>query len=292
LETEKLDKNLFGTLIAADTSTSSSEAEACCGDDCCGDVSAEITHGQLESISAAVQAQYGSLAENATERAADTTRVKATDKFYSDDQREALPDDAAGASAGCGNPVGIADAKLGETVLDLGSGGGIDCFLAAKEVGPEGFVIGIDMTPRMLELALDNAAKLETENVVFKLGHIESIPQADNTVDLVISNCVIALSEQKERVFSEILRILKPGGRFVISDMVTDKPLPAEVQSSPAEWVSCVAGAAVMSEYLELIEETGFAGIEVLKEERSRPDAIDWQTTLINLTLRAYKPAE
>jgi ubiquinone/menaquinone biosynthesis C-methylase UbiE len=274
------DNNPFGTLtpIAADA--------ACCG----GDDGAEITHAQLDSITAAVQHQYGALAERATERASSTT--KAIDKFYTEEQRSALPDEAAGASAGCGNPVGIADAKPGETVLDLGSGGGIDCFLAAKEVGPTGSVIGIDMTPRMLQLAVANAEKLETENVVFKLGHIESIPQQDNSVDLVISNCVIALSEQKDRVFSEILRILKPGGRFVISDMVTDKPLPDEVRESASEWVSCVAGAAVMSEYLDLVEQTGFAEIEVLKEQRSTNGTEDWRSSLIDLTLRAFKPAE
>ncbi|MDA1278579.1 MAG: arsenite methyltransferase [Chloroflexi bacterium] len=278
--------NPLGTLTSIDA------VAACCGDDCCSDGSVvEISHTQLETITAAVKHQYGALAESAAERAADPTRRKATDRYYSADQRQVLPDEAAGASGGCGNPVGIADAKPGETVLDLGSGGGIDCFLAAKEVGDEGFVIGIDMTPRMIELAQKNAANLGTENVVFKLGHIESIPQPDNTVDLVISNCVIALSEQKDRVFSEIQRILKPGGRFVISDMVTEAPLPDEVRASAAEWVSCVGGAAVMSEYLELIEEAGFTGTEVLKQERSRPDAVDWQTTLINLTLRAYKPA-
>lgn len=275
----------FGTL------TPISQESACCGDDCCGDAgSSEITHEQLETITAAVQHQYGSLASKAAERAADSTSVKATDKFYSEDQRGVLPDEAVGASAGCGNPMGIADAQHGETVLDLGSGGGIDCFLAAQEVGPDGYVIGIDMTPRMLELAQKNAESLGTDNVVFKLGHIESIPQADNTVDLVISNCVIALSEQKARVFSEIFRILKPRGRFVISDMVTAEALPADVQKSAAEWVACVGGAAVMSEYLELVESAGFSEIEVVKEEKSRPDAIGWEETLINLTLRASKP--
>ena len=283
-----MEKNVPGPL--GTLTPTNSVGNACCGDGCCDDVATEITQGQLESISAAVQHQYGTVAENAAKRAADPSRRGASDLFYSEEQRDVITTEAEGASAGCGNPVGIANAKLDETVLDLGSGGGIDCFLAAKEVGDDGYVIGIDMTPRMLELAQKNALSLETKNVVFKLGHIESIPQADNTVDLVISNCVIALSEQKDRVFSEILRILKPGGRFVISDMVTDAPLPAAVQASAAEWVSCVAGAAVMSEYLELIEATGFTGIEVLKEERSRPDADDWQTTLINLTLRAYKP--
>lgn len=273
------DNNPFGTLtpITADA--------ACCG----GETGAEITHAQLDSITAAVQHQYSALAERAVERASSTT--KATDRLYTEEQRSVLTDEAAGASAGCGNPVGIADARPGETVLDLGSGGGIDCFLAAKEVGETGYVIGIDMTPRMLELARDNAEKLKTENVVFKLGHIESIPQEDNSVDLVISNCVIALSEQKDRVFSEILRILKPGGRFVISDIVTDSPLPDEVRKSAAEWVSCVGGAAVMSDYLAMVEETGFADIEILEDRKSTGITEEWRSSLINLTLRAFKPA-
>lgn len=273
------DNNPFGTLtpITADA--------ACCG----GETGAEITHAQLDSITAAVQHQYSALAERAVERASSTT--KATDRLYTEEQRSVLTDEAAGASAGCGNPVGIAGARPGETVLDLGSGGGIDCFLAAKEVGETGYVIGIDMTPRMLELARDNAEKLKTENVVFKLGHIESIPQEDNSVDLVISNCVIALSEQKDRVFSEILRILKPGGRFVISDIVTDSPLPDEVRKSAAEWVSCVGGAAIMSDYLAMVEETGFADIEILEDRKSTGGTEEWRSSLINLTLRAFKPA-
>ena len=273
------DNNPFGTLtpITADA--------ACCG----GETGAEITHAQLDSITAAVQHQYSALAERAVERASSTT--KATDRLYTEEQRSVLTDEAAGASAGCGNPVGIADARPDETILDLGSGGGIDCFLAAKEVGETGYVIGIDMTPRMLELARDNAEKLKTENVVFKLGHIESIPQEDNSVDLVISNCVIALSEQKDRVFSEILRTLKPGGRFVISDIVTDSPLPDEVRKSAAEWVSCVGGAAVMSDYLAMVEETGFADIEILEDRKSTGGTEEWRSSLINLTLRAFKPA-
>ena len=280
------DADPLGTLTPVDTA-------ACCGDGCCDDAAtAEVTHAQLDSITAAVQHRYGNLAENAADRAADPSRRGASDAFYTEDQQAAITSEAAGASAGCGNPVGIADARLGETVLDLGSGGGIDCFLAAREVGDDGFVIGIDMTPRMIELARKNAADLQTENIVFKLGRIESIPQPDNTVDLVISNCVIALSEDKDRVFSEVLRILKPGGRFVISDMVTESPLPEEVRASAAEWVACVGGAAVMSEYLDLIADTGFTGIEVLKDERSKPDATDWQSSLINLTLRAFKPVE
>ena len=269
--------NPLGTLI------STAEFTSCCS----GEDSAEITHAHLDSITEAVRHRYGALAKTAVERALSSD--KASDTFYTEKQRHALTDETAGASAGCGNPVGIADAKPGETVLDLGSGGGIDCFLAAREVGEAGHVIGIDMTPEMLTLARENADKLLTENIVFKLGHIESIPQADNSVDLVISNCVIALSEKKRRVFSEIFRILKPGGRFVISDVVTEKPLPMDVRKSAAEWVDCVGGAAVMSEYIEMIAEAGFVDVDVL-EKRTRSSGDEaWRDLLINLTIRAFK---
>ena len=271
------DLNPLGTLVSTD------EFASCCS----GEVSGEITHAHLNSITEAVRHRYGALATTAAERALSSD--KASDTFYTEGQRNVLTDETAGASAGCGNPVGIADAKPGETVLDLGSGGGIDCFLAAREVGHTGHVIGIDMTPEMLTLARDNAEKLRTNNVVFKLGHIESIPQSDNSVDLVISNCVIALSEKKSRVFSEIFRILKPGGRFVISDVVTEKPLPGDVRKSAAEWVDCVGGAAVMSEYIELIGETGFVDVDVLEKRTRSSGAEAWCDLLINLTVRAFK---
>jgi len=271
------DLNPLGTLVSTD------EFASCCS----GEVSGEITHAHLNSITEAVRHRYGALATTAAERALSSD--KASDTFYTEEQRNVLTDETAGASAGCGNPVGIADVKPGETVLDLGSGGGIDCFLAAREVGHTGHVIGIDMTPAMLTLARDNADKLRTNNVVFKLGHIESIPQSDNSVDLVISNCVIALSEKKKRVFSEIFRILKPGGRFVISDVVSEKPLPRDVRKSAAEWVDCVGGAAVMSEYIELIGETGFVDVAVLEKRTRSSGAEAWRDLLINLTVRAFK---
>ncbi|GIT17306.1 MAG: methyltransferase domain-containing protein [SAR202 cluster bacterium] len=271
------DLNPLGTLVSTD------EFASCCS----GEVSGEITHAHLNSITEAVRHRYGALATTAAERALSSD--KASDTFYTEGQRNVLTDETAGASAGCGNPVGIADAKPGETVLDLGSGGGIDCFIAAREVGHTGHVIGIDMTPEMLTLARDNAEKLRTNNVVFKLGHIESIPQSDNSVDLVISNCVIALSEKKSRVFSEIFRILKPGGRFVISDVVTEKPLPGDVRKSAAEWVDCVGGAAVMSEYIEMIADAGFLDVEVLEKQTRSSGAEAWRDLLINLTVRAFK---
>ena len=259
-----------------------------------------MTQLEHEEIKGIVRDRYGDLARQAAAGGEDCcgpscctpeTEAETAMGLYTAGETEGLPVEVLAASAGCGNPTALASLRNGETVIDFGSGGGIDCFLAAREVGDDGFVIGIDMTPRMIELAQKNAADLQTGNVVFKLGRIESIPQPDDTVDLVISNCVIALSERKDRVFAEILRILKPGGRFVISDMVTDRPLPDEVRASATEWVACVGGAAVMSEYLDLVANTGFTGIEVLGDERSRPEATDWQASLKNLTLRAFKPA-
>ena len=269
--------NPFGTLTPINADV------ACCG----SDASTDFTYAELDSITDAVRHRYGALADRAMERASSTT--KATDRFYTKEQRAVLTDETAGASAGCGNPVGIADVKPGETVLDLGSGGGIDCFLAAREVGETGHVIGVDMTPRMLNLARANAEKLQTGNVVFKLGHMESIPQEDNSVDLVISNCVIALSEKKSQVFSEVFRILKPGGRFVISDIVTDKSLPQDVRRSAAEWVACIGGAAVRSDYIAMIEEAGFTDIEILEERFHDSGSEEWRASLKNLTLRAFK---
>jgi arsenite methyltransferase len=264
--------------------------DGCCGSGCC-DFDADITIAELDGITAAVQERYGNIAENAADRAVNPAFTRPTDKFYSAEQREALPVNAMGASAGCGNPVAKAEAQQGETVLDLGSGGGVDCFLAAHEVGSEGQVIGVDMTPKMHKLAQETGTDSHTDNVSFKLGNIEMLPQADTSVDLVISNSTISLSENKDKVFAEIKRILKPGGRFVISDVVTEMPLPENIQNSAAEWVSCVGGAAVKSEYLELIEKTGFTDIEVLDDDRTNPNDSGWRASLINLTLRAYKPA-
>ncbi len=213
------------------------------------------------------------------------------DALYESGDLEALTPEAMAASAGCGNPIGSSDAKLGETVLDLGSGGGIDCFLAAERVGETGHVIGIDMTHAMIDLARQNAKKLEVDNVVFKLGKIEAIPQQDASVDLVISNCVIALSPDKDRVFDEIHRILKPGGRFVVSDMVVTGELPDEVRSSAEEWVSCVGGADLFSRYLDRMDRSGFVDVEVLTNAPMRPrsDGTDWESSVRSVTVRGCR---
>ena len=221
----------------------------------------------------------------------DESLATVADALYETDDLEALTPEAMAASAGCGNPIGLSDANLGETVLDLGSGGGIDCFLAAESVGETGHVVGIDMTHAMIDLARENAKKLDAQNVVFKLGKIEAIPQQDASVDLVISNCVIALSPDKDRVFDEIYRVLRPGGRFVVSDMVATEELPDDVRSSAEEWVSCVGGADLLSRYLGRMERSGFVDVEILANVpmRARTDGTAWEDSVRSVTVRGWK---
>jgi len=197
----------------------------------------------------------------------DTQREYSKKIGYSDEELDSVP---AGAdlSLGCGNPVAIASLREGETVLDLGSGGGFDCFLAAKKVGETGKVIGVDMTPEMLDKARENARKSRRKNVEFRLGEIENLPVADNTVDAVISNCVINLSPNKQRVFEEAFRVLKPGGRLMISDIALDKKLPESVKENVRAYVGCVAGAVKKREYLKMIEKAGFKEVKVIDETR------------------------
>lgn len=167
---------------------------------------------------------------------------------------------------GCGNPVALASLKPGETVLDLGSGGGIDCFLAARRVGPEGRVIGVDMTEEMIRLARENAAKSGLKNVEFRLGEIEKLPLEDNSVDAAISNCVINLSTDKERVFREVYRVLKPGGRLMVSDIVIDGDLSQRVRESTAAYTGCIGGALPRQEYLAAMAKAGFSEVEIVAE--------------------------
>lgn len=168
---------------------------------------------------------------------------------------------------GCGNPVALASLKEGEAVIDLGSGGGVDCFLAAKKVGAKGKVIGIDMTPEMIDKARDNARKGKHSNVEFRLGEIENLPVADNTADVIISNCVINLAPNKKRVFEEAYRALKPGGRLMISDLVLTKEIPEDIKKR-AHPASCVQGAILKDKYMEIIEQTGFQNVQVSEENQ------------------------
>ena len=167
---------------------------------------------------------------------------------------------------GCGNPVALSSLKKGETVLDLGSGAGFDCFLASKRVGNSGKVIGLDMTPEMVKKARSNALRGGYKNVEFLLGEIENIPLADNSVDAVISNCVINLSPEKGKVFKEIRRVLKPGGRFMVSDIVLAKPLPKNIKNSVSGYVGCISGAILRKKYLDFIKKARFKNIEITQE--------------------------
>ena len=184
---------------------------------------------------------------------------------YSEEELRSIPETSS-MGLGCGNPVALASVNEGETVLDLGSGGGIDAFLVAKKVGPRGKVIGVDMTPEMIDKARENAKKGNYENVEFRLGEIEHLPLEDDSVDVVISNCVINLSPDKEKVFQEVHRVLKHGGRIMISDLVTEGELPEEIRKSFDAWACCVAGALEKSEYLETIRKVGFQDVEIVSQ--------------------------
>jgi len=185
---------------------------------------------------------------------------------YSYEDLKTLPE-GANLGLGCGNPISHASLKEGETVLDLGSGAGIDCFLAAATVGENGKVIGVDMTPEMIFKARENAVKGNFKNVEFRLGEIERLPVSDNSVDIIISNCVINLSTDKDAVFKEAFRVLKPGGRLMVSDIVLLKLLPDFVKNAVQAYVGCIAGASLKEDYLNKIENAGFKSIKILQEK-------------------------
>ena len=184
---------------------------------------------------------------------------------YKDEELSSVPE-GANLGLGCGNPVALASLKEGETVLDLGSGAGFDCFLAANKVGKMGKVIGVDMTPEMIEKARENAQKGNYQNVEFRLGEIENIPAADNSVDAVISNCVINLSPDKGRVFQETFRVLKPGGRLMVSDIVLLKELPEFIRDSIVAYVGCISGAMLKDDYVGAIRKAGFQEVKIIDE--------------------------
>jgi len=227
-----------------------------------------------EDIRKKVQQRYGQVASGGGSCCgpaqsgccgAPTARDLSESVGYSPAELASIPEDA-NLGLGCGNPVALASLGEGETVLDLGSGGGIDCFLAARRVGPGGRVIGVDMTVEMIHLARENARKNGFENVEFRLGEIESLPLADGVVDAAISNCVINLSPDKERVFREIFRVLKPGGRMMVSDIVLTGELPENVKNSVAAYTGCIAGALERDDYLAAIRAAGFERVEVVAE--------------------------
>jgi len=184
-------------------------------------------------------------------------------QLYPEELLTGLPEDISEFTLGCGNPIGIASLKDGETVLDLGSGGGLDCFLSARQVGGTGRVIGVDMTTEMLERARTSAGRLGFENVEFRQGYLEELPVENNSIDVVISNCVINLSPDKFKVFGEIHRVLKPGGRVAISDVVSNGPVPAALKENVEAWGDCLGGALEVKEYTRGLKQAGFENIRI-----------------------------
>lgn len=215
---------------------------------------------------------------------------------YSSSDLEAVPE-GANLGLGCGNPPAIAALRPGEDVLDLGSGGGFDCFLAAKQVGPGGRVIGVDMTPEMVTRARANAKRLGTPNVEFRLGEIEHLPLADASVDVVLSNCVVNLSPDKPAVFREVYRVLRPGGRIALSDVVATAPLPPDIAERVAAYTACVAGAAPVDDLREWLGEAGFSEVSVLVVEASRAMIREWmpgsgaERYVASASIEGVKPA-
>ncbi|MHA1915749.1 MAG: arsenite methyltransferase [Promethearchaeota archaeon] len=200
---------------------------------------------------------------------------------YSQEEQSSVPQ-GSNLGLGCGNPTALASIKGGETVVDLGSGAGFDCFLAANKVGETGKIIGVDMTPQMIDTARENATKGDYKNVEFRLGEIENLPVADGEADLIISNCVINLSPNKDKVFQEAYRILKPGGRLMVSDIVLSKELPDDIKNSINAYVGCVSGAILKEDYLKKIEDAGFEDVEIKDSS---------EATFSSLTIESIKVA-
>jgi SAM-dependent methyltransferase len=230
-----------------------------------------------EEIRKVVREGYARIAE--MERSCCSDSCMCTDSIsksigYTKEEIESVSE-GSNLGLGCGNPVALASIEEGETVLDLGSGAGFDCFLAAQRVGKKGRVIGVDMTPEMIEKARSNARSSKIENVEFRLGEIEYLPVADGSVNLVISNCVINLSPNKRRVFLEAFRVLKPDGRIMISDIVLLKELPEFIKNSVSAYIGCVSGAIMKDEYLNTIFDAGFQDVKIIDETRYPAELID-----------------
>jgi arsenite methyltransferase len=248
-------------------------AESSNNGDCCGEQSSCCGVSDDAAINALVSTRLG----------------------YTENDLESVPE-GADMGLGCGNPRAIAGIKSGETVLDLGSGGGFDCFLAAAETGESGQVIGIDMTPTMISKARNNAVKGHYNHVEFRLGEIEHMPVANDTVDVIISNCVINLSPDKKQVFREAFRVLKPGGRLAISDVVASTELPEELKKDLALYSGCMAGALQISKLQTILEECGFKEISIAPKDESKDFIKDWapgrgvEDYVLSATIEAVKP--
>ena len=248
-------------------------AEASNSGDCCGETSSCCGVSSDDAINTLVSTRLG----------------------YSEDDLAAVPK-GADMGLGCGNPRAIASIKTGETIVDLGSGGGFDCFLAAAETTEQGRVIGVDMTPTMISKARDNAARGKYNHVEFRLGEIENLPVADDTVDVIISNCVINLSPNKPRVFAETFRVLKTGGRLAISDVVASAELPDKIREDLQLYSGCMAGASLISELETILVDSGFTDIRITPKDESKEFIKDWapgrgvEEYVLSASIEAIKP--
>ncbi|MGM0597495.1 MAG: arsenite methyltransferase [Myxococcota bacterium] len=259
-----------------------------------------------DNIRKAVLKQYGKIAKSRNsgcgcssnsccEQPVTDNKAVSKELGYSDSEVNQVPE-GANMGLGCGNPSAIASLKTGETVLDLGSGGGFDCFLAANEVGASGKVIGVDMTPEMVSKARANALKAGHKNVEFRLGEIENLPLADEAVDVIISNCVINLSPEKSRVFQESWRVLKPGGRLAVSDVVAITELPEHLKNDTALLTGCMSGASLIKDIAAMLEEAGFEAIKIKPKGKSREFIKNWapnskiEDYVVSATIEANKP--
>lgn len=253
------------------------------------------TAASSEVVREEVRRRYGATASGETACAADhCTSTDATALGYSAEESAAVPD-AANLGLGCGNPLAIASLKDGQVVLDLGSGAGFDCFLAARAVGIDGKVIGVDMTPEMLRKARENAVKNGFTNVEFRLGEIEALPVADNSIDVIISNCVINLSPEKQRVFNEAFRVLKSGGRLAVADMVATAALPDDVKADWTAYTGCIAGASQITDLERMLKTAGFNDVKIAPKNSSRSFIREWlpgkgiEDYLVSATIEAVK---
>jgi ubiquinone/menaquinone biosynthesis C-methylase UbiE len=255
-----------------DRNTKANERKQC---GCGGTVSRKESEENAAEVDvrAGVRKAYAQVAKRSAGSCCAQSGSVTSEAGYNEEELGSLPDTAVSVSAGCGNPTAIAELKPGEVVLDLGSGGGIDVFLAGKRVGPMGKAIGVDMTPEMIETARRNARKSGLNNVEFRLGEIEHLPVPDESVDVIISNCVINLSPEKDEVFKEAYRVLKKGGRMQVSDMMASG-IPDIMKKDISLWASCVGGAIELEEYLNKIKAAGFSEVRVVKEEEYSKDLI------------------
>lgn len=252
---------------------------------------------KADDVRAVVREHYGNIARATNTGCApgccSYVGTAATTFGYTDAQTDVVPD-GADLGLGCGNPTAIASLREGETVLDLGAGGGFDCFIAAHQVGPTGKVIGVDMTADMVARARDNARKVNARNVEFRLGEIEHLPVADASVDVILSNCVVNLSPDKPAVFREAFRVLRAGGRLAISDVVATGPIPVELQNQAAALAGCVSGAAPLADVRAMLAAAGFVNVEVTISPRSAEIVGSWLPGIENFvasaTIEARKP--